>query len=231
MKTSWIDITGKQFGSWKVLKYLNHGLWLCLCARCGKKRKIISQSLRRGRSTRCGECWAADRQTHGHSSNGRPSPTYTSWAAMWQRCTRKPTAVDYGKYTGRGIKICERWKKFLCFLEDMGERPAGTQLDRKNSNGNYEPDNCKWSTLTQQANNKSNNRHVIFQGQKMTRAEASREIGIPYFKLLQATRAAKVPENIVPFLILKRSSAARNGLTVLFGEQGGLFGLSQVSTK
>ena len=74
---------------------------------------------------------------------------------MKRRC-KNPKASDYEYYGGRGISICVRWLKFENFLEDMGDRPEGMTLDRKNTNGNYGPDNCKWATRTEQARSRRN---------------------------------------------------------------------------
>lgn len=88
------------------------------------------------------------REFHGrHSSNDR---TYVSWQHMRQRCLN-PNNDSYSRYGGRGITICKRWDSFVNFLEDMGERPLDMTLDRKDSSGNYEPDNCQWATPKTQA--------------------------------------------------------------------------------
>jgi len=72
---------------------------------------------------------------------------------MKSRCTY-PSHPHYENYGGRGISVCSRWKFFENFLADMGARPAGLTLDRINSNGNYEPSNCRWATPKEQQANR-----------------------------------------------------------------------------
>lgn len=87
--------------------------------------------------------------------NGKFTPTYISWIAMKQRCLN-PNAEKYKTYGAKGITICQRWiESFADFYKDMGPRPEGRTIDRKNTNGNYEPDNCKWSTAKEQAENRN----------------------------------------------------------------------------
>jgi hypothetical protein len=85
----------------------------------------------------------------------RKGTSYSSWSHMKTRCLN-PNDHNYHIYGGRGIKICERWlgpKGYANFLEDMGERPEGHSLDRKDPDGNYEPSNCQWATLLEQSRN------------------------------------------------------------------------------
>lgn len=81
------------------------------------------------------------------------SPTFRSWWDMVRRCTQ-PTRPGFANYGGRGITVCDRWRVFANFLADMGERPEGLTLDRRDNDGNYEPGNCRWATHSEQQRNK-----------------------------------------------------------------------------
>lgn len=95
---------------------------------------------------------------HGHAVSGRETPTYRTWQDMKKRCTN-PRHKDWASYGGRGITVCERWRVFAVFLEDMGERPDGMTLDRRDPDGHYEPGNCRWATARTQARN-TRKRHL-----------------------------------------------------------------------
>ena len=102
------------------------------------------------------------RRVHGHSrsNNGKTTRTFNTWLAMRQRC-HDPKSTNYHKYGAKGVKVCARWRKsFSAFLEDMGERPDGKTLDRKNGEKGYYPDNCRWSTPKEQNENRKRGRNA-----------------------------------------------------------------------
>lgn len=98
---------------------------------------------------------------------------------MRERCNN-PNHAAYKHYGGRGITVCERWDDFLTFLEDMGNKPVGMEIDRIDVNGNYEPSNCRWATDEEQANNTRKNRFVTINGLTKSHSQWARFIGITH---------------------------------------------------
>lgn len=96
---------------------------------------------------------------------------------MVQRCCN-PKHDAYKNYGGRGIKICKRWLKFENFLADMGLRPPGSQLDRKNNNRGYTPKNVVWTTVKLNSRNRRSNTFLVIKGEKKTISEWAEISGI-----------------------------------------------------
>ena len=156
-----IDIAGKRFGRWTVLRIhperhrdgnAVYVVWDCVCD-CGTKRPVLGTSLYRGRSTSCGcfqrEIVRTNSTKHGRSS----SPVYHVWEAMLQRC-RNANSPNYCYYGARGIAVCEEWLSFENFYADMGDPPPGLTLERVNNDAGYGPTNCIWATQSAQNANR-----------------------------------------------------------------------------
>lgn len=154
-----VDISGQRFGRLvaKDVVYIdNVRLWRCLCD-CGNYTHVNAGKLRIGNTTSCG-CWKKAVLGISTTKHGmRSARTYGTWKGMRNRCNN-PNTADYPRWGGRGIRVCERWDDFANFYADMGEPPVGTTLDRINNDGNYEPDNCRWATRSEQARNQKRQR-------------------------------------------------------------------------
>lgn len=134
----------------------------CVCE-CGNRTTKKLWNIFRNRVKSCG-CSSENQRkavtTHGMTK----SSTWRTWFSMRTRCNN-PNHNAYLYYGARGIRVCDRWQNsFESFLEDMGDRPAGTTLDRIDVNGHYEPSNCRWATGKEQGRNKRNNRKFLYQG-------------------------------------------------------------------
>ena len=116
---------------------------------------------------------------HGHAGRNR-SPEYGVYSTMLSRCYN-PKVSKYADYGGRGITVCNRWRGeggYQHYIEDMGRRPQGASIEREDTDGPYSPENCRWATPTEQANNRRSNRFLVHQGRRATLAQWAREFGL-----------------------------------------------------
>jgi hypothetical protein len=177
------DLTGARFGKLTVIERApsqkGHTCWKCRCD-CGGE--IIAQSwlLRRGDYRSCGcfrnELLRQRRTTHGMSH----TRLFRIWAEMKKRCYN-PKQGFYQDYGGRGITICKEWQSdFQAFYQwaIVSGYKDNLSIDRIDVNGNYTPDNCRWATRKEQANNTRRNHYVFYNGKTHTIAEWAEIIGI-----------------------------------------------------
>jgi hypothetical protein len=178
------DLTGIRFGFVEVIRFDSysdkgrHPLWLCRCDCCTEKT-VRGSHLSQGLIISCG-CKRKARllsgvvnKTHGKSK--------TREALIWQgirnRCFNHNNHA-FSRYGGRGITVCDRWNSFENFLLDMGECPKGHSIERIDVDGNYEPLNCKWIPLSDQANNRRNTIYVNASGDKKPISIIAEECGV-----------------------------------------------------
>jgi hypothetical protein len=152
--------------------------WLCTCD-CGGTSSVTGHALQRGDTTSCGcvrkELKGLLNRSHGMSR----TPTYRSWQAAKDRCY-VPTNEKFPEYGGRGIGMCDAWREnFEAFLSDMGERPKGKTIDRMDTNGHYEPGNCRWATPREQYLNRRRTRLHEWAGGMRTVKEIAEIEGLP----------------------------------------------------
>ena len=177
------DLIGKSFNRLTVEHRLKNSKssrarWLCRCI-CGNRSIVTSSDLTSGHIKSCG-CYNLENvktinRTHGRSR----TKVYEAWGNMRRRCYDK-TNPGYKTYGAMGITVCDEWRKsFEAFYADMGEPPSpGHSLDRIDYTKGYSPENCRWATISEQANNKSVNRLITYNGKTQNVAQWANEIGI-----------------------------------------------------
>ncbi|UNY40195.1 hypothetical protein KLEP174_gp48 [Pseudomonas phage vB_PcuM_ KLEP17-4] len=140
--------------------------------------------------------------------------THTCWVNMKSRCLN-PKNKSYSRYGGRGISVCKRWMDFANFLADMGIQPENMSIDRIDVNGNYSPDNCKWSSKVDQQRNTSKNQIITAYGESKTVAEWADLTGIGRSTLSYRARKGWSGEDAISVLPTPRNRiAAKLGETV-----------------
>lgn len=175
-----IDMAGKRIGKWTVIEQAKHGqygtYWVCRCD-CGNERIVRGWSLRHGGSLSCG-CENGSYK-HGDCAGGKLKRLRVIWSDMKSRCNN-PKNTGFHLYGGRGIRVCEEWQNdyasFRTWALANGYRDD-LSIDRIDTNGNYEPSNCRWATTTEQQKNRRNTVFATAQGRTNTLDEWAEILG------------------------------------------------------
>lgn len=195
----------------------------CVC-QCGGRTTILLSNF--GKTKSCGcvarESWATTITTHGMSG----SASHKAWKSMMGRCY-SPKNTSYARYGGRGITVCDRWRTFEKFYEDMGTPPSGLTLDREDNAAGYSPDNCRWATKKTQGRNKRNNVRDMVWG---SLAEAVEHYGVVSYATAWARNRKGVPIDAAASLPLRSRLPFADGSTMnlvkeakkAFGKRTGL---------
>lgn len=212
------DHTGSKFDRLTVIGFvgMDSGVrprprFLCACD-CGKMHTAQAVSLVKGYVRSCGclqsECGRrnirlaidAGREVNRirHTTHGMShTPEHNAWTGMKQRC-HNPRNKMYKHYGARGVTVCDRWRdSFENFLADMGPRPSAKHsIDRINVNGQYAPENCRWALAEIQANNRTDNHIVVYQGQRVSLSEAERLSGVSQKNLYYRSKKGWVGDKL-----------------------------------
>lgn len=184
------DLTGKIFWRWRVVSFAGgvkrkpkgyNLYWVCRCI-CGAVKQVAGGSLTYGTNKSCG-CLKREKvisrsTKHGHCLASGCSKAYRAWRGMRSRCQNENDA-RYQDYGGRGIYVCQRWRSFEHFFSDIGEPPnVEYSIDRVDNDGPYSPDNCRWATRMEQAQNTRKNVFLTHNGKTLCLLEWARVMGL-----------------------------------------------------
>ena len=201
-----LDLAEQKFGRLTVLRFSHinergSSVWLCQCD-CGKETYVEGFLLKRGNTRSCG-CLqketaantACKRSKHGMCK----TRLHRIWLHMKERCNN-PNCKAYPDYGGRGINVCDSWSDDFQAFHDWAIANGyedNLSIDRINTNGNYEPDNCRWATTEQQANNKRKSAFITLNGETHTMSEWANITGISYSTIRSRRTRGYKPEQIL----------------------------------
>lgn len=188
------DLTGRIFGRWTVEcrapdKVLDSGyheiMWNCVCE-CGTRKIVRGKSLKYGDSTSCGCLQKEGIRERASKHHGFGTRLYNIWNSMRQRCLN-PNHHAFHNYGGRGITICSAWNDYDNFRDwalRTGYKEDAARgectLDRIDVNGCYAPENCRWSSMTEQSNNRRDSIVLTYNGESKPLTELARDNGVKY---------------------------------------------------
>ena len=181
----------------RVTKTKRRAVFIC---DCGNKIEADIGHVRSKKTTSCG-CYQLERskevQTkHGQNTRAGRTPEYRTWVSMHERAGKKEGYEH--------VSVCARWSSFENFYADMGKRPKGHSIERKNNLGHYEPSNCIWADNITQASNRSDNIHVTINNETKTVSSWCREYGISRFTVSSRMRSGMSAEKAITTPLMRK---------------------------
>lgn len=199
-----VDHSGKRFGRLTVLSRAEsaggRARWHCACD-CGVRTITSSSHLTTGHSKSCG-CATREATAARNAASAKhgmwQTPEFAAWMSMLRRCYT-PSTPRYADYGGRGITVCDEWRKdFKAFFEHVGHRPsAAHSLDRIRNSEGYKPGNVRWATDEEQNNNRRSNVTIVVDGVQMTAAQIARKFGLCHSTVSYRIKRGKTPAEVV----------------------------------
>lgn len=177
------DLVGRQFGRLVAIERVGknrnrQAVWRCICG-CGTECLIARCYLVTGHTSSCGCKWKEKIASGNPKHSQYGTPSYTTWGNMIARCHDNNNPA-YRNYGGRGIHVCRRWRTFSNFFEDMGPRPEGCSIERKDNSKGYSKENCVWATRREQNRNTRQNVFYTISGIKKCLADWAESTGVNY---------------------------------------------------
>lgn len=203
MRNGHLNLLGQRFGHLTVIEELPYRInkfgkrdymWLCQCD-CGNTIVECTHNLRQKCATRCKKCYMDERRKNfildGDTAPKTQTLLYNIWTSIKQRCYN-PNDDGYCYYGARGIKMCDEWKNDFKAFHDWSLKNGYKEetnhsiecsIDRIDSNGNYEPDNCRWATAKQQMRNRRNTLFCIYRGERIPLIEAAEKLNVKWHQI------------------------------------------------
>jgi hypothetical protein len=191
------DLTSQKFGRLTVLSYAgqnndHNAMWNCKCD-CGNDFIARGSSLLKGATISCG-CYRKEVSAKNHTKHGKSkSKLYVMWLGMCARCNN-PNNENYSRYGGRGIKVCDEWRNYENFYNDMHSTyKKGLTIDRIDNDKGYSKDNCRWVTPQEQMHNYSRNVKITINGETDTVKRMCEKYNAKYDNVVRQIKKGKDP--------------------------------------